>query len=210
MARSTFSRFPLGFEISNLSRCSLCGVLLVAMSVYAGSAFAQSAAGPSVETKVPASVVAHFSQLKDYEQHAVYWTAEPGWRTELQLRNNLPARDLTVTPALRTADGQETILSQVTIKPNDAVSVDLSQELAKQAPKLIGAYGSVVLRYRAPVERALYAAVMIMMEGRPIEFHLDPSFRRTAGSRAARRVYGGCRAIRSATIWFSATRRTAS
>jgi hypothetical protein len=176
MARSRFSLFPLRLEISNRSRCFLLRVLLVTVSVYAGTAFAQSPNGPRVETPVPASVVAHFSQLKDFEQHAVYWTAEPGWRTELQLRNNLLARDLTVTPALRTADGQETILAPVTIKPNDVVSVDLSQELVKQAPKLVGEYGSVILRYRAPVVRALYAAVMIMMEGRPIEFHLDPFF----------------------------------
>ncbi len=176
MARSTSSLFPLAFEISNRSCCSLLRFLLAAVSVYAGTAFAQSPEGPSVETPVPASVVAHFSQLKDYEQHAVYWTAEPGWRTELQLRNNLPARDLTVTPALRAADGQETTLSPVTIKPNDVVSVDLSQVLVQQAPKLIGAYGSVILHYRAPVVRALYAAVMIMVEGRPIEFHLDPFF----------------------------------
>jgi hypothetical protein len=176
MARSRFSLFPLRLKISNSSSCFLSSALLVVLSISAGGAFAQSADKPATETRVPASVVAHFSQLKDYEQHAVYWTAEPGWRTELQLRNNLLARDLTVMPALRTADGQETILAPVTIKPNDVVSVDLSQELVKQAPKLVGAYGSVILRYRAPVVRTLYAAVMIMVEGRPIEFHLDPFF----------------------------------
>jgi len=44
-------------------------------------------------------------QPQDYEQYVAYWTAEPGWRTELQLRNNLDPGDLTVTPTLRSADG---------------------------------------------------------------------------------------------------------
>lgn len=33
-----------------------------------------------------------------WEQYAVYWTAEPGWKTEIHLRNNLPTQSLTVTP----------------------------------------------------------------------------------------------------------------
>jgi hypothetical protein len=56
------------------------------------------------------------------------------------------------------------------------VSLDLHDVLMKAAPQLVGAYGSVVLRYRAPVSRALYAAVMLRVEGRPIAFHLDAAF----------------------------------
>lgn len=43
----------------------------------------------------------------DQEQFVSYWTTEPGWSTELQLRNNLESSYLTVAPALRTAAGAE-------------------------------------------------------------------------------------------------------
>jgi hypothetical protein len=78
----------------------------------------------------------------------------------LQLRNSLASEELTVTPALRKADGTETALHAVTIEPGDVASLDLHEVLMKAAPQLIGAYGSVVLRYRTLVNRALYAAVM--------------------------------------------------
>jgi len=55
----------------------------------------------------------------DQEQFLPYWTTETGWRSELQLRNNLAAADLTVTPALRAPDGTETPLSPVTVKPQE-------------------------------------------------------------------------------------------
>ena len=45
--------------------------------------------------------------------------------------------------------------------------------MQKAAPRLLGGCGSLVLRYRAAVNRALYAAVMVRAEGRPIAFHLD-------------------------------------
>jgi hypothetical protein len=112
-------------------------------------------------------------QPANFEQFAVYWTAEPGWKTELLLRNNLPSKPLTVTPALRTADGTETVLPAVSINPNDVATVDLNAVITSSAPQLAGAYGSIVFRYTATVPRALYAAVMIELPGTPIEFHLD-------------------------------------
>jgi hypothetical protein len=45
------------------------------------------------------------------EQFVAYWTTETGWTSELQLRNNAVAQDLTVTPVLRLADGAETSLA---------------------------------------------------------------------------------------------------
>jgi hypothetical protein len=57
--------------------------------------------------------------LEDHEQIIAYWTTETGWNSELQLRNNLVAHELTVTPALRLADGAETSLAPVTIKPQE-------------------------------------------------------------------------------------------
>jgi len=109
----------------------------------------------------------------DQQQFAVYWTTEPGWHTQLQLRNNLEEEDPPVTPALRTANGDETVLPAVIVKPGDVVSVDLHDTLMKAAPQLIGSWGSVVFRYRSTVSGALYAAVMMHANGRPIVFHLD-------------------------------------
>jgi hypothetical protein len=117
---------------------------------------------------------------KHFEQYVVYWTTEPGWRTELQLRNNLESSDLTVAPAVRTADGVETALPAVIIKSGDVVSLDLYDSLLKAAPQLAGSWGSLVLRYSAEVRRAMYAAVMVKAVGQPIAFHLDASVRRPA------------------------------
>jgi hypothetical protein len=108
-----------------------------------------------------------------WEQYAAYWTAEPGWKTEIHLRNNLPSQTLTVTPTLRAADGTESKLPAVKISPNDVVTVDLGPTITSAAPQLAGGYGSIVLRYTAPVGRALYAAVIVQLPGTPIEFHLD-------------------------------------
>lgn len=44
---------------------------------------------------------------KPQESYAPYWTSEPGWTTELQLKNNLFSAPLTVTPVLRTVSGKE-------------------------------------------------------------------------------------------------------
>jgi hypothetical protein len=122
---------------------------------------------------------------QDYEQYAAYWTAEPGWKTEIHLRNNLPDQSLTVTPALRTADGTEAALPVVIIKPNDVATVDLGESIVSSASRLVGEYGSIAFRYIAPVERALYAAVIVQLPGTPIEFHLD------AFPKAPRTMTGG-------------------
>jgi hypothetical protein len=57
---------------------------------------------------------------KPQEVFAPYWSSEPGWETELQLKNNLRATPLTVTPVLRLAQGEEITLNPVTIPPNAA------------------------------------------------------------------------------------------
>jgi hypothetical protein len=101
-----------------------------------------------------------------------YWTTEPGWSTELLLRNNLESQELIVVPAVRTA-GVETALPSVTIKPGDVASLDLYETLMKVAPQLAGAWGSLVLRYRSAPHRSLYASAMVRATGRPIVFHLD-------------------------------------
>jgi hypothetical protein len=110
------------------------------------------------------------------EVFAPYWTAEPGWHTEFQLRNNIVSAPLIVTPVLRLASGQEYPLTAVTVQPSDVVTVDVAQELETIAPTLTGQagmYGSVVFRFTSPFHRNLYAAVMIHEIGQPVGYHID-------------------------------------
>lgn len=112
----------------------------------------------------------------DQELVIPYWTAETGWSSELQLRNNVAGRDLTVTPALRLPDGSETLLAPVTIKSQEVKSIDIAAAIsAASAPQPIGTYGSAVLRYHSSSLKALYASVMIRAMGHAIAFHVDGS-----------------------------------
>ncbi|MGB2592605.1 MAG: hypothetical protein WBG02_02890 [Candidatus Acidiferrum sp.] len=86
----------------------------------------------------------------DQQQFISYWTTETGWRTELQLRNNQVGHILTVTPVLRAADGTETPLFPVVVQPQEVKTLDIATAIGSSAPQLIGAYGSLALRYRAP------------------------------------------------------------
>lgn len=113
---------------------------------------------------------------KDNEQFAPYWTAEGGWHTELQLRNNLSTGSMIVTPILRTPDGAETSLTPVTLLSGEVQSIDLNKALTAVNSDLLGkanAYGSIALRYNSPSWRNLYASVMIHDTGHPIMYHLD-------------------------------------
>ena len=165
-------------RLSSLAICAFALATLPSTSLAAQQ--------PGTGVTVTASASARFSEVRVFEQYVGYWTTEPGWSTELQLRNNIEAGELTVTPAARTADGAETALPPVTIKSGDVVSLDLSEVFLKAAPKLIGAYGSLVLRYSALAHRVLYAAVMVRMEGRPIAFHLDANFHSGSLSNSSR------------------------
>ena len=69
----------------------------------------------------------------DQEQSVAYWTTETGWTSELQLRNNAVGQDLTVTPVLRLADGAETSLAAVTIKPQEVKSINLDAAISAAA-----------------------------------------------------------------------------
>jgi len=91
---------------------------------------------------------------RDQEQFLSYWTAEPGWSSELQLRNNAPAQDLQITPVLRLPDGAETMLAPVTVKPQEVQSIDLETAITNSAPQLIGSWGSVVSATVRPLPRA--------------------------------------------------------
>jgi hypothetical protein len=71
------------------------------------------------------------------------------------LRNNLDSAPLTVTPAVRTADGTETALPALTVQAGDVASLDLSEALLKSAPQLAGTWGSLALRDQAATRGAL-------------------------------------------------------
>lgn len=162
---------------------AITSILLVLSAITAAQSLPISSSDKPVLSK---AALAHLSEVSDFDQYVGYWTAESGWHTELQLRNNLDANDLIVTPALRAANGTETELPPVTIKSGEVTSLDLSDALLKSAPQLTGGWGSLVLRYRAVVYRALYAAVMVRAEGRPIAFHLDAFATRFPTRTAAR------------------------
>jgi hypothetical protein len=109
----------------------------------------------------------------DQEQFIAYWTTETGWHSELQLRNNIVGQDLTVTPALRAADGTETLLSPVIVKPQEVKTLDIEAAVMGSAPQYIGTYGSLVLRYHSPSMRNLFAMLMIHNVGHSIAYHFD-------------------------------------
>jgi hypothetical protein len=109
------------------------------------------------------------------QQFLPYWSTETGWDTEIQLRNNQSNAVLTVTPVLRAADGTETTLQPVTVSPQDVKVVDVASAIAGVAPQLVGAYGSVVLRYSASTPGALFSMAMVRGIGHSFAFHIDPS-----------------------------------
>jgi hypothetical protein len=122
------------------------------------------------------------SKSADFEQFIGYWTAEPGWVTELQLKNNQVSGTMIVTPTLRTWEGEESSLPAVNLQPQEAKSIDVSAAAAQLAVS----YGSIVLRYRSQAERSIFAAAMIYEPGHPIAFHIDATGEdqsRAAGSR---------------------------
>jgi hypothetical protein len=126
------------------------------------------------ETKLITSP-AKLREIKAVELHATYWSSEPGWDTELQLRNNLPAEPLAVTPVLRLPSGREIPLTAVTIPANASVSVSVNEGLQEHAPGLLGrpgSYGSVVFRFQSHNAMNLYATAVPSMHGMPVAFRI--------------------------------------
>jgi hypothetical protein len=154
-----FTLSPRRFRVTHFSLA-----LLILMSVASQCSFAQS----PLAHQHPAPPAA-----EDQEQFISYWTTETGWRTEIDLRNNQVDQSLTVTPVLRATDGAEIPLSAVVVLPQEVKTFDVATAIGNSAPQLIGAYGSLVLRYRAPSGVNLYAVAMIMGVGHSIAFHID-------------------------------------
>jgi hypothetical protein len=145
-------------------------LLNFALALCCLSSFAQSQTpaggqGTELSSKAPA--------LVDQQQFLPYWTTETGWHSELQLRNNLAFRELTVTPALRTPDGTETVLAPVTLMPREVKSIDLDAAIGSGSPQLNATFGAVALRYHSLMQHNLYAAMMLRNVGHSIAFHTD-------------------------------------
>ena len=107
---------------------------------------------------------------------ASYWSLEPGWNTELEVRNNLAKRQLTVTPVLRTAAGREIALPDIVLASEEVTSINLQQAVAEVAPELVnhmGLFGSAAVRFAGLNDRNVFAATMVYREGHPIDFHFD-------------------------------------
>ena len=94
---------------------------------------------------------------------AAYWTLEPGWGTDPEMRNNVTHHELTVTPVLRMYTGQEITLKPVTIAPQHTVSIDLREASQVDAaiPNHIGSFGSVAFRFQGLDSGNLFAAAIV-------------------------------------------------
>src|SRR6267142_2676803 len=106
----------------------LFSILLLSIPVWARQAQAPTTPPQDQTATSPppgAAASQRYSNRKppestDNELIVAYWTTETGWKSELQLRNNLAGQDLVVTPVLRLAgDGAETALAPVTIKSQE-------------------------------------------------------------------------------------------
>ena len=128
------------------------------------------------KAKPALSPSARLSATNTFEQYATYWTSEPGWDTELQMKNNLAAAPLTVTPVLRLASGQEIPLTPVTIPANASVSVSVNEALQEHGPNLIGqssSYGSVAFRFASFNAMNLHATAVPSIHGEPVAFRIQ-------------------------------------
>jgi hypothetical protein len=144
--------------------------VLILVSLAPQLAQAQSQSSPPTSKAPPPPPP---PPAEDQQQFLSYWTTETGWQTELQLRNNQARGILTITPVLRAADGTETPLFPVVVQPQEVKTVDVATAIGSSAPLLIGAYGSVVLRYRSSTFSGLYAVAMIHGVGHSVAFHID-------------------------------------
>ena len=129
-------------------KCAVASSLLFLICLPFSAIKAQHPDRDELRAQHEKAALTHVVPQRDFEQFAPYWTAEGGWHTELQLRNNLVSGNLVVTPSLRTADGTETALSPITLLPGEVQSVDLNKALAAVNSNLAGqanAYGSIKL-----------------------------------------------------------------
>ncbi len=152
--------------------CTPRGIFIVSLLLTASSLL--TAQTPPSKPKI---TVSH-NDLTTVPQElfAPYWTLEPGWSTELEMRNNVPWHDLRMTPVLRTPDGVEVPLAPVNLKPEEIVSLNLRTAVAAAKPELLdkmGSFGSVVFRFDGSAAANGFAAAVVRRDGHPIDFHFD-------------------------------------
>src|SRR5271155_17605 len=106
------------------------------LSVVVSIAIAGALSAQESSTAKPPISSSHHKQISPspQEQFVPYWTAEPGWHTELMLRNNLDSGNLLVTPVLRLTDGREITLSPVSIASGTVASLNLHDALMQSHP----------------------------------------------------------------------------
>lgn len=159
---------------------------LLFLSLFAAVASAQQINLSTSEKRSKKQRIAPFKlpKIKQYDQYAAYWTVEPGWRTEIQLRNNVSNsgnvpeqyQSLKVTPYLRLANGAEIRLDDVEVKAADVTTFDLETAMrAKLAVIPDVRHGSLRFSYTALGFKNLYAVSMVHYHGYPIAFHIDGS-----------------------------------
>ena len=147
-------------------RCRFVVVLALSLITSAPSAFALGQSATPATSEEASKVSKRHAEIaaarkipsRDFEQIVPYWTTEGGWHTELQLRNNLTSDSLKVTPVLRSANGTDTPLNDVTVLPGEVKTIDLHRALMEINSSLgsqADAFGSILLRYR-PAELQRY------------------------------------------------------
>lgn len=149
---------------------------------------------PSQIRKPPNPKSLHITAQKMF---APYWTAEPGWHSEIQLRNNLISGSLVVTPVLRLADGREYALSPQTIAPSDVVSVDVADELQKKY-NLAGQAGTYGWCFCATMPARIETYMRpswCMRSASPSDFTSMLSERTRKIPAQLRKASGGCRGL---------------
>lgn len=154
--------------------------LLLAFALLVSAFPPQSLAASDIKTPTerPAPKPRRQADWKPSQQQIFvsYWTLEPEWNTQLEVRNNLGWHDLDVRPVLRTAAGAEFELAQVTVAPDQVVTIDLRQAVAGVAPELLDkpeSFGSVIYRFDALDPGNAFAANVVQRIGAPISFHFD-------------------------------------
>jgi hypothetical protein len=150
-------------------------LIAAAAILFLGAPLVHAQNGPPAHLSRPKLVGPAKGEPSAQEVSAAYWTLEPGWNTDLEMRNNLRSQELTITPVLRAATGQELSLAPVTVAPEQVVSLNL-RNLTQTNPKVLsylGSFGSAVFRFDGLYADNLFAATIVRHEGEPIDFHFD-------------------------------------
>jgi hypothetical protein len=100
------------FQLISVSLLSLFSFLCVAQGRSPSGDLRPRQSRPALPRRAPTN----------QEVVAPFWTLEPGWDTQLELRNNLAHGDLEVTPVLRKPDATELQGSPVRIATEEVQS----------------------------------------------------------------------------------------